>query len=817
VAQYFPDLDYLRKVLLAAVDRAADGGAVFAGDLLSLPLFEAFHLSVQLHRLPGASPAKELLDNVRRHMAEDQELLIDPAFFAALKRSHPRIAAVEVQLRRGSCRNEMTRFRYDAVLRIGPPAAAPPEVPWLGWEAAGLDLATLHGRLAEAPDALGVTGLPNARVAAELRLAERLAGPDAPATVGELRQALAELEGEDVDPEEVCRLGEELGFAVQIRWSPTGGPGRFDALFRRRGAALEAAAIPSPGEEELPVRPWAKYANHPLGGHLKRRLEVELRRFAEDRLPEHMVPSALVLLDELPLTAHGKLDRRALPAPHLERPELEASFVAPRTPLEERMSALWAEVLGLRHEVGVHDSFFDLGGHSLLATRLMFRVREDFGVPLPLRSLLAAPTVAGLTTVLEAALRGEDPAVAPQEEPDLAADARLDPAIQPAEVPEAPCTGAGDLFLTGATGYLGAFLLRELLDRTEARVRCLVRAADAGEGLARLRAALAAQGLWSDALAPRILAVPGDLALPLLGLGAAGFDRLAAEVEAIYHCGASVHFIQPYSASRLPNVLGTQEILRLAARTTRKPVHHVSTTAVFDTTAPSRLGLVPEDAEPGSAEGLPTSYAQSKWAAEKLVAEARARGLRATVYRPGTLTGAEAGGLCNDSDLLWRLVKGCIQLGCAPREDRPLDMTPVDYAALAIVCLSRHAASTGKSYHLVNPRPVSWHRLLDSIESRGYALERVPAPAWQQRLLDAARTSPEENALYPLLPLLTPASGRRAAPLGELRFDTRQTLETLSEMGLRCPEVGDRLLASYLAAFVRSGFLEAAARAPLTV
>jgi amino acid adenylation domain-containing protein len=126
----------------------------------------------------------------------------------------------------------------------------------------------------------------------------------------------------------------------------------------------------------------------------------DLRRFLKQSLPDPMIPAAFVLLDTLPLTANGKVDRQALPQPGPTRPDLEPTFVAPRTPVEETLSGIWAQILGVQ-SVGIHDNFFDLGGHSLLATQVMSRVREALLIDLPLRTLFDAPTVVGLAESVE--------------------------------------------------------------------------------------------------------------------------------------------------------------------------------------------------------------------------------------------------------------------------------------------------------------------------------------------------------------------------------------------------------------------------------
>src|SRR5829696_8993657 len=137
-----------------------------------------------------------------------------------------------------------------------------------------------------------------------------------------------------------------------------------------------------------------------------------LRTALAQTLPDYMIPSTFVSLPALPMTPNGKLDRRALPKPDEKRPDLESAYEAPRTQVEDVLAGIWEEVLGLER-VGVHDDFFELGGHSLLATRVISRLRDAFGLELPLRSLFEAPTVAGLAERIEAARRGEQNLSAP--------------------------------------------------------------------------------------------------------------------------------------------------------------------------------------------------------------------------------------------------------------------------------------------------------------------------------------------------------------------------------------------------------------------
>ena len=395
VVQYFPGVDYLLSVLEGAVAAVRPGGAVFVGDVRSLPLLQAFHASTELFQAEESMPVAELRRRIVRRRVDEEELAIDPRLFLTLARRLPAIRRVELRVKRARWRNELSRFRYDVVLRVGE-APGIPEGPRLDGRDRDLPLAAVERLLADRPETLEVAGLANARLAGEAAALDLLAGDaGGVATAGDLRRAVAERAVPGIDPEDLALLGERLGYEVSLTLDPAA-PFHFGAVFSRRGA--EGMGVASAVLPEVPDLPWSALANDPQAGKLARRLVPELRRFLAEELPDYMVPASFVLLDRLPLTAHGKVDRAALPEPELVRPA--AATAPPRTPVERSLAALWREVLGVE-EIGREDGFFELGGHSLLATQLVSRVRESFGVELPLRALFEAPTIAALAGWIE--------------------------------------------------------------------------------------------------------------------------------------------------------------------------------------------------------------------------------------------------------------------------------------------------------------------------------------------------------------------------------------------------------------------------------
>lgn len=524
-------------------------------------------------------------------------------------------------------------------------------------------------------------------------------------------------------------------------------------------------------------------------------------------LPAHMVPAQYVMLAQLPLTPNGKLDRKALPAP--EQTRGEQGYVAPRTPVEAKLAEVWAEVLEV-DRVGVEDNFFELGGHSLLATRLLSHVRATFQVEVPLRAVFEAPTISELARLIETIREGRS--ITKNPPIDLAAEAVLPADITPPLVNDGTIERAihpTQVFLTGATGFLGAYLLRDLLEMTSASIHCLVRASSAEEGWTKLRRNLEAYSVWKDSYQPRIEVCVGDLSRPLLGLSSDEFDQLAATADVIYHNGAKLDFTQPYNGLKAENVLGTLEVLRLASRGMATPVHYVSTVSVFEPGNLPAGRTIQEDDEIGPSANLEGGYSQSKWVAERLVQLAGRRGLPVSIYRPGAVSGDSQTGAWKTDDFVCRMIKGCILLGKVPHSEILLDLVPVDYVSRALITLSLQRRSIGKAFHLVNLCPCPLAEFVEHIRSRGYLLEVVPAQQWRAEVVSSAMRD-ITHPLTPLLPVFEGVDEAESHPdESGARFDCQNVLDGLKDTTVFCPPVDAALVDTYFRYFDACGFLPA--------
>jgi amino acid adenylation domain-containing protein/thioester reductase-like protein len=526
----------------------------------------------------------------------------------------------------------------------------------------------------------------------------------------------------------------------------------------------------------------------------------DLREALRARLPEYMVPSAFVALDALPMTAHGKVDRRALPVPPAAGED--DRFVAPRTETERALAALWAEVLGTAR-VGAEDDFFELGGHSLLALPLVNRVVEAFGVDVPLRALFTAPTVARMAAAIDATLAGGE-AETPLP-PEMADDLRLADGLRP-DAPYVPGP-LRHVFLTGATGFLGAYVLDGLLRRTEADVYCLVRAADADDGRRRIAENVAKYLEWNPAWDARIVPVVGDLGEPGLGMTEARFRAVGAQVDAIVHNGGVVNFTLPYGRMRGANVLGTLEVLRLACAGRAKPVHFVSTLGVYLT--PDTRGMeIGEDTPLPDPARLHDAYSQTKWAADALVRKVAEAGVPVTLHRPARVGPDSRTGATNADDWFARLLRGFAQTGEAPDLGWWLDLGPVDQVAAGVVQAAADPAWLGGVFHYLNTAFLPFGELLRAVRAAGYPLRVLPYAEWRPRAL-AASADPA-HPLHPIMPLFPAELVASTVP----QFRSPRAEALMAAAGVAWTPADAALVARTITRFVHRGVLPAPADAP---
>jgi thioester reductase-like protein len=361
------------------------------------------------------------------------------------------------------------------------------------------------------------------------------------------------------------------------------------------------------------------------------------------------------------------------------------------------------------------------------------------------------------------------------------------------------------VLLTGATGFLGVYVISEILRTTNADIHCLVRPRRGDQGKQRIEMQMKRYQVWVEeeawlsAWQNRLHVVDGDVTLPRLGMKDTEYERLAREVDAIFHGAAHVNFIYPYEALRATNVLGVHEIIQFAFHARIKPVHHLSTAAIW----PMGAQYTYYEKDPIDHVGLLNlGYDEAKWVGEKCLLHAEERGLPLARYRPGEVGGDSLTGRCVTDHFLIACFKGFLQFGAFPDMDIEVDIAPVDYVAQAMVHLAFQRNGLGRAFHLTNP---SRRRLRDGLaflRGLGYQLEELPFIELRDRLVNSPDFS--SNALFAYQAALDDMDD---VSMQLPTYDTREIQRELAGSGIACPPADEKLFGTYLNYLQKIGFV----------
>ncbi|CAF1143253.1 unnamed protein product [Didymodactylos carnosus] len=473
----------------------------------------------------------------------------------------------------------------------------------------------------------------------------------------------------------------------------------------------------------------------------------DLRSIAEkESLRKHEIPSRIII-DFQPFTSeNGLLTSSMKPCRHKLAAHYADRLKTTSITIEQQLKTIIETATGQSMSIDKEDNLFLAnGGDSLSAVRLSRMIENDLGIPIPLNILFDPKmTLQQLTTLIQdpSQLSSLSQSLVPQ----LLNDADLDLNITIGKRKiTSDCPSM--IFITGTTGFVGAFLLAELLTvyRGECKFVCLVRCSSSTKALDCIRETMLFYQIWKDDYQDRIIALQGDLAKSCFELDNETYELLAREIDVIFHCGASVNFVLPYSQLCGPNVCGTREIIRFVTHMPSAciPIQYISTMSVLPPDVEKEISI-----EETSPDRLTSGYAQSKWVAEKLIVKASRCGLPVVIYRLGLICGDSRSGACNQNDLYTLLFDAMMRMGCYPETALHGDVNglPVDFTVKTIVNLSKVQPDVyGNVYHVVNPNgEIGFEDVIQAMRSCGVEMKSVCGEEWRMKV----KTIADENSRF---------------------------------------------------------------------
>ena len=454
----------------------------------------------------------------------------------------------------------------------------------------------------------------------------------------------------------------------------------------------------------------------------------------KESLRIHEIPARLVI-DFEPFTSENGLLTASLKSCRHKLAAYYGDRLKPTATIDQRLKSIIEMTMGQTLANEDEELFLVASGNdSLTAVRLSRTIEKDFGVSIP-TTVLFQPnmTVQQLTTLIK------DPSqistISTSIVPQLWNDCQLDLNFTGKEC-ESRVDPPSNVFVTGTTGFVGAFLLAELLNVYSSKCKfiCLVRCESSIDPLNRILDNMLFYQVWKDEYRERIIPLRGDLAKPFFGLDNTTYESLTNQIDLIFHCGATVNFLLPYNKLYGPNVCGTREIIRLATSSTNYiPVQYISTISVLSSRNYQEVSIdqIPPD-------DLVTGYAQSKWVAEKLMSKASQLGLPVVIYRLGSIGAATESGSCNKNDLDTLFLAAIMKLESYPETalHSYFNSLPADFTAKSIVHLSAIQDNNyGKVYHVLKlTNRVPFDDILDGMQRCGVHLKMVSYSQWRTKL-----------------------------------------------------------------------------------
>ena len=460
---------------------------------------------------------------------------------------------------------------------------------------------------------------------------------------------------------------------------------------------------------------------------------------------------------------------------------------------------IWKDVLGC-DEIGLDDSFYDLGGNSALFVQLVSKLSSYRKKDIPVAKLMGIATVRSSFKVLE--MDGISIDILQEER--ILKDTIPDPYLKNAEdarVSEE--TSYNNILLTGANGFLGTYILKELISKTNAKIYCLTRGQNKEHAFKRIMDSMIhyKQEQYMDK--NRVIPVVGDFGKEHLGLDEANYNELCELIDVVIHNGACANFVYSYEMLENDNVTGTGRILEFASTKKKKAVQFISSVAIY---GPLKKDAVVDEEYPLMIEELPRiGYARSKWAADSLVLNARDV-VPSNTFRIGNVVGDGVNGICQSKDFWWILIKFGIEMKKFPKYYKvPFPLCTIDSVADAIVRIVMNKG-TGHTYHMISDKFIMYDQMLEWLKADGFEFEIINYYDWIACMREHAKTL--DNAIFSSVPDVIDVEEDLDAEVDFINTDNSFTRNTVEELGGHIQELDEEIFRKHIEYFIESKFIK---------
>lgn len=588
--------------------------------------------------------------------------------------------------------------------------------------------------------------------------------------------------------------------------------GRIDNQIKIRGFRVELDAIKKCLLENFPITDTIVTIEQESDGRkniiayivsdIENNIDVgTLKNKLENLLPNFMVPAYIIKVDNIPLNINGKIDKKKLPKPN-ELALNTVSYVNAYTELQREIQKIWYRLLKIS-KVGIHDNFFDLGGDSLILAELFLCLRNQFDFVLPLKNFFLKPTICELERLFLSPNSMMDIDYLPSL---MQQDMLLDKAIYPRYKITTNEKIIKKVLLTGATGFLGSYLLYQLINEANVEIFCLIRESNIQAAENKIISSFVSYKLNTRNINHRVKFVLGDLGEKNLGLDDNYYNNLISEIDIIYHNGAYVHHLLDYKTLRQVNVLSTIELIKFACSHKKKSIVYISSLSCGSSQGDIDILTETVQLQPLSAQTLSNGYEQTKWVSENLLAQASQRGVDVMIFRPPWIIGSmQTGIMPYQNNHLSLLMKSCIQMGYAPDWNIKINMFPVDILSEMIIKISIKLKNQNLVYNISNPYSPTWREIIKWLNIFGYRIDTIQADKWME---DYFYKADANNAGYKIKTLyMNGSKNKKIANYDPAAVESKNVISAINALNLDFPVIDMKFFFRYVSYLIKLDFL----------